>query len=83
LETLNKVVELRDTMRMRGGKLKIAVQLSLGFGLVCVSLGEIRARAQGHGPVAVTLKAKPADLTVLSKNKYRASTPSSVRATGK
>jgi hypothetical protein len=45
LETLNKVVELRDTMRMRGGKLKIAVQLSLGFALVCVSLGEIRARA--------------------------------------
>ena len=103
LETLNKVVELRDTMRMRGGKLKIAVQLSLGFALVCVSLGEIRARAQavpeseqqfqqlihsvegpdlfrvycaschgsnakGHGPAAVTLKAKPADLTVLSKN---------------
>ena len=38
-------------MRMRGGKLRIAVYLSLGFVLICVSLGDSGAGAQA-GPQA-------------------------------
>jgi mono/diheme cytochrome c family protein len=90
-------------MRMRSRKSRIAVYLSLGFALMCVSPGENGARSQagsgsdqqfqqlihsvegpdlfrvycatchgadakGHGPTAVALKAKPADLTVLTTN---------------
>jgi mono/diheme cytochrome c family protein len=90
-------------MRVRGGKLRKAVYLSLGFALICVSRGESGARTQagpgseqqfqqlihsvkgpdlfraycapchgpdakGHGPAAAALRARVADLTVLSKN---------------
>jgi mono/diheme cytochrome c family protein len=37
-----------DTMRMRGGKPRIVVHLSLGFALICVSSGESGARAQAR-----------------------------------